>query len=139
MAKGLHRRPGNRSKGVTERERRALHRQEAIMSPSRWHFGRFAVPLFAAAILMAASSPGLASINWAGTLLMPATVVSKSCSGAFRYAARDGNDDIAPLSPVQAFADDRRFNRTRYAARAMAGLEPERSRVLAYNTMCGAR
>jgi hypothetical protein len=84
------------------------------------------------------SAPALASINWAGTLMVP-SAIPKSCSGAFRYAARDGNGDITPLSPVQIFANDRRFARTRYAARAMYGLEPERSRLLALNTMCGAR
>jgi len=94
---------------------------------------------FAAAILLSASPPSLASINRAGTLMMPISAMPKSCSGAFRYAARDGNGDIMPLSPVQAFANDRLFARTRYAARAMYGLEPERSRVLALNAMCGAR
>ena len=51
--------------------------------------------------------------------MVPAIAAPKYCSGAFRYAARDGNSDIAPLSPVQVFANDRRFARTRYAARAM--------------------
>ena len=37
------------------------------------------------------------------------------------------------------FANDRRFARTRYAARAMQGLEPERSRVNALTLMCGGR
>ena len=97
------------------------------------------IPLLSAAILFSLTSPGQAKINWDGTLLTPTTSFMKSCSGAFRYAARDGNSDIAPLSSVQTFANDRRFARTRYAARAMAGLEAERSRVLAFNTMCGAR
>ena len=39
-----------------------------------------------------------ASINWAGTLMTPVTAAPQYCSGAFRYAARDGNDDIAKLS-----------------------------------------
>ena len=30
--------------------------------------------------------------------MVPATSAPKYCSGAFRYAARDGNSDIAPLS-----------------------------------------
>ena len=91
----------------------------------------------AAAILFSLTSQSFASINWAGTLLMPVTGAPKYCSGAFRYAARDGNDDIAPISSVQMFANDRRFARTRYAARAMSGLEAERSRLHALNAMCG--
>ena len=74
-----------------------------------------------------------------GALMVPTISAPKYCSGAFRYAARDGNSDIAPLSPVQMFANDRRFARTRYAARAMQGLEPERSRVNALTLMCGGR
>jgi hypothetical protein len=104
------------------------------MSPSRTHWLGF--PL-AAAFLVSLGSQSLASINWVGTLMVPVTAAPKYCSGAFRYAARDGNDDIAPLSPVQAFANDRRFARTRYAARAMSGLETERSRLNALNAMCG--
>jgi hypothetical protein len=99
----------------------------------------FRLTLLSAAILLSANAPGRASINWAGTLLVPSTMIFKSCSGAFRFAARDGNEDIAPLSPVQAFANDRRFARTRYAGRAMAGLETKYSRLFVHNTMCGAR
>ena len=104
------------------------------MSPSR--FTRLGLPL-AAAILFSLTSQCLASINWAGTQLVPVTVTPKYCSGAFRFAARDGNEDIAPLSPVQIFANERRVARTRYAARAMNGLEAEHSRLLARNAMCG--
>jgi hypothetical protein len=91
----------------------------------------------AAAILFSLTSQSFASINWVGTLLTPVTSAPKYCSGAFRYAARDGNEDIAPVSPTQMFANDRRFARTRYAARAMSGLEAERSRLHALNAMCG--
>jgi len=91
------------------------------------------------AVLFSLASPGAASINLPGALMVPAVSAPKYCSGAFRYAARDGNSDIAPLSPVQMFANDRRFARTRYAARAMQGLEPERSRVNALTLMCGGR
>lgn len=105
------------------------------MSCSGWLRG-FALPL-AAAILLFQTPQSQASINWAGTRMVPAMAIAKSCSGAFRYAARDGNEDIAPLSAVQMFADARRFARTRYASRSMAGLETERSRVVAYNAMCG--
>jgi hypothetical protein len=92
-----------------------------------------------AAALLSVASPGLASINQAGALMVPATAPSKYCSGAFRYAARDGNSDIVPLSAGQAFANDRRFARTRYSLLAMSGLEGERSRLHALNLMCGAR
>ena len=104
------------------------------MSPSRTSWR--GLPL-AAAILVSLTSQSLASINWVGTLMVPVTVTPQYCSGAFRYAARDGNDDIAPLSPVQVFANDRHFARTRYAARAMSGLEAEHSRLHALNAMCG--
>jgi hypothetical protein len=97
---------------------------------------RLGLPL-AAAVLLFLPSQSLASINWVGTRLVPVTAAPHYCSGAFRYAARDGNEDITPLSPVQAFANDRRFARTRFAARAMSGLEAERSRLLAHNAMCG--
>jgi len=93
------------------------------------------LPLAAVALLFLTSeSP--ASINQAGALLVPATTAPKYCSGAFRYAARDGNSDIAPLSAVQAFANDRRFARTRYSERAMFGLGAERSRLHAMTAMC---
>ena len=107
------------------------------MSPSRCF--RLTGTLLSAVILLSLNSPSQASINWAGTLLVPSTMIFKSCSGAFRFAARDGNEDIAPVSPIQAFAADRRFARTRYAGRAMAGLEPERSRLFVLTSMCGAR
>ena len=49
----------------------------------------------------------------------------------------DGNSDIAPLSDVQVFANNRRFARTRYSERAMLGLGAERSRLHALTVMCG--
>ena len=101
------------------------------MSP-RWLIG-----CLTAVTLLSLTAQSHATINWAGTLLTPVTAAPKYCSGAFRYAARDGNDDIAPQSPVEVFAKDRRFARTRFAARAMRGLEAERSRVHALNAMCG--
>jgi hypothetical protein len=102
-----------------------------------WYRTLFALPV-AAVALAALASPGAASINLPGALMIP-TSAAKYCSGAFRYAARDGNSDITPLSPVQEFAHRRHFARTRYAARAMQGLEPERSRVHAFTPMCGGR
>jgi hypothetical protein len=93
----------------------------------------------AAAVVVSLTSSGNASINLPGALMVPAISAPKYCSGAFRYAARDGNSDIAPLSAVQMFASERRFARTRYAMRAMQGLEPERSRVHALTMMCGGR
>ena len=107
------------------------------MSPSRCF--RLTGALLSAAILLSLNSPSQASINWAGTLLVPSTMIFKSCSGAYRLTARNGNEDIAPVSPIHAFAADRRFARTRYAGRAMAGLEPERSRLFVLTSMCGAR
>ena len=92
-----------------------------------------------AAGLLSLASPSFAGINHAGALMVPATAPSKYCSGAFRYAARDGNSDILPLGAGQAFANDRRFARTRYTALAMSGLDVERSRLHALTTMCGAR
>jgi len=99
---------------------------------ARWLTG-----FLTAAALFSFSAQGHASINWVGTLMVPVTAAPKYCSGAFRYAARDGNEDIAPQSPVQIFAAERRFARTRFAARAMRGLEADRSRLLALNLMCG--
>ena len=107
------------------------------MSPSRCL--QLTGPLLSAAILFLSTAQSQASINWAGTMLVPSTMIFKSCSGAFRFAARDGNEDIAPVSPVHAFAADRRFARTRFAGRAMAGLEPDRSRLFVLASMCGAR
>ena len=69
----------------------------------------------------------------------PTTAAPKSCSGAFRYAARVGNSDIVAVSPVQVFANDRRFARTRYTGRAMAGSGPSARACSSLNTMCGAR
>src|SRR5207237_519348 len=107
-----------------------------MMTPSRWcRLTRLA--LFAAALLFALTSQSHASINQAGALLVPTTAAPKSCSGAFRYAARVGNSDIVAISPVQVFADDRRLARTRYTGRAMSGFDTERSAVLLANTMCG--
>jgi hypothetical protein len=81
-------------------------------------------------------SEGLASINQAGALLSPITMAPKSCSGAFRYAARVGNSDIVTISPAHIFAEDRRLSRTRYSSRAMAGFGAERSVLMSSNTMC---
>ena len=86
--------------------------------------------------LISLQSPAFASINQVGALLSPVTVISKSCSGAFRYAARVGNTDIVTISPARKFAEDRRLSRTRYTSRAMVGLGAERSVVMASNTMC---
>jgi hypothetical protein len=106
------------------------------MSPSCW--SKIRLPVAALSVLFV-TSPSLASINQAGTLLVPTSAPAKYCSGAFRYAARDGNSDVTPLSAVQVFANDRRFARTRYAERAMLGLSAERSRVHALTAMCGGR
>jgi hypothetical protein len=95
------------------------------------------MPLVAATLLFSLTSQGFAKINEAGTLLVPALVAAKSCSGAFRFAARDGNRDIVSISAVQVFADDRRAVRARYSGRAMAGFGTDRWPMLSANTMCG--
>ncbi|MGB9365995.1 MAG: hypothetical protein WCE79_08275 [Xanthobacteraceae bacterium] len=92
--------------------------------------------LLALVAVIPLQSQGLANINEAGALLSPITIALKSCSGAFRYAARTGNSDIVSISPVQIFAEDRRLSRTRYTSRAMAGLGADRSALMSSNTMC---
>ena len=92
--------------------------------------------LLALLALFPPQSQGLASINQAGALLSPITVTAKSCSGAFRYAARVGNTDIVVVSPASLFAEDRRLSRTRYTSRAMAGFGADRSMLMSSNTMC---
>jgi hypothetical protein len=112
------------------------------MPSSRWLklvYTLICPPLAAAAILFSLSSPVTASINQAGAFMSPAATLSKSCSGAFRYAARAGNDDIVEVSPVQAFAKDRRLSRMRYAGRGMSDAEPVVSRLIVLTAMCGAR
>jgi len=86
--------------------------------------------------LISLQSQSFASINQVGALLTPVAVTPKTCSGAFRYAARDGNTDIATISPAHMFAEDRRLTRTRYTSRAMVGLGAERSVLMLSNTMC---
>jgi hypothetical protein len=103
------------------------------MSPSCWL--KSGLPS-AALLALSLTSPGSASINQAGALMVPVTFAPKYCSGAFRYAARDGNSEIAPLSPGQVFAKDRHFARTRSNERAMLGLGTEYSRLHALNVMC---
>jgi hypothetical protein len=104
------------------------------MSP-RWSKILRIVP---AALLLSAASPTFASINQVGALMVPAASAPKYCSGAFRYAARDGNSDIFPSSAAQDFANDRYRTRTRYSMFAMSGLSTDRSPLLAIATMCGA-
>lgn len=97
---------------------------------------RSSLALLAASALFSQQSQGVASINPASARLVPVMAVQKSCSGAFRFAAREGNTAIVTISPVQLFAEDRRLSRMRYASRAMAGFGDERSPVLSSNTMC---
>jgi len=86
--------------------------------------------------LIALQSPAFASINQAGALLSPTTMTPKTCSGAFRYAAREGNTDIVTISPARMFSEDRKLSLTRYTSRAMVGLGAERSVLMSSNTMC---
>jgi len=104
------------------------------MVSSRWFRS---VGLAVVAGVLLAPSSGSAKINQAGLLLVPTTAAPKSCSGAFRYAARVGNSDIVTVSAVQLFAEDRKLAKTRYTGRAMSGFGTERSPVLSANTMCG--
>ena len=106
------------------------------MTPLRW-FRSTVLPLVAAAVLLSPSSQSLAKVNQVGALMVPVIAAPKSCSGAFRYAARVGNSDIVAISPLQMFAEDRKLAKTRYTGRAMSGFGTERSPVLSANTMCG--
>jgi len=92
--------------------------------------------LLPAALFLSPTSPSLATVNGATAIIatMPAP---KSCSGAFRYAARVGNTDIVEVSPVQAFARDRRLSRIRYTARGMYDAALVTSPLV--TAMCGAR
>ena len=92
--------------------------------------------LLPAALLLCLTSPSLATVYGATTMIsiVPAP---KSCSGAFRYAARVGNSDIVEVSPVQAFARDRRLTRMRYTARGMYDAALVASPLV--TAMCGAR
>ena len=107
------------------------------MTPSVWLRSAGLLLVAAALLVSLPTTQGFAKINQAGLLLVPTTVATKACSGAFRYAARVGNSDIVTISAVQKFADDRRLARTRYSGRAMSGLGADRSPLLSANTMCG--
>ena len=67
------------------------------MSPSCWSKSAGMLPIGGRCPPFPDVAQRRASINRAGALLVPATSAPKYCSGAFRYAARDGNSDIAPL------------------------------------------
>jgi hypothetical protein len=99
-------------------------------------FPRCGFSLVTLVVLIFLQSQSLASINRAGALLNPIIAAPRSCSGAFRYAAREGNTDIVTISPARVFAEDRRLSRTRYTSRAMMGLGAERSPLMSSNTMC---
>ena len=103
------------------------------MSPSR----ATSALLLSALLLLSLTSPGAATLSVA-TAAISIAPVPKSCSGAFRYAARVGNSDIVEVSPVQAFAKDRRLSRMRYTARGMYA-DAGRFAMPLVTTMCGAR
>ena len=90
----------------------------------------------ALAAVISLQSEAFANINQAGALLTPVTLAPKSCSGAFRYAARMGNTDIVTVSPARIFSEDHRLSRTRYTSRAMIGLGADRLALMLSNTMC---
>ena len=94
------------------------------------------LPFLALVAAIPLQTEAFASINQVGALLTPVTLVPKSCSGAFRYAARVGNTDIVTISPARLFAEDRLLTRTRYTSRAMFGLGSDRSLLMSSNTMC---
>jgi len=91
--------------------------------------------LLSSLLLLCLTSPSLALVNRA-TAAISTVPAPKSCSGAFRYEARVGNTDIVEVSPVQAFAKDRRLSRIRYTARCMYADAIPSPFV---TTMCGAR
>ncbi len=91
--------------------------------------------LLSAALLPLATAPGAATVHVA-TATVTTVPVPKACSGAFRFAARVGNTDIVEVSPVQAFARERRLTRIRYTAR---GMYADASPSPFITTMCGAR
>lgn len=100
------------------------------MSPRWFHVAGLAM---AAGLLM--PSAALAKVDLAATLIIPAAAPAKSCSGAFRYAARVGNTDIVEVSAVQAFARDRRLSRVRYTRGSSSDADTTHLLI----TMCGAR
>ena len=108
------------------------------MSPSRWS-RMIGSPLLAAAVLLSLTAQGSARIDRAAAVMVAPASTPKSCSGAFRYAARVGNSDIVEVSPVQAFARDRRLSRIRYTARGMYNFEAGIAPLQLLTAMCGAR
>ena len=88
-----------------------------------------------AALLLAPATPAFAKVNLPAATLASVPAPSKSCSGAFRYAARVGNTDIVEVSPVQAFARDRRISRIRYTR----GSSSDAGTAHLMIAMCGAR
>ncbi len=108
------------------------------MSPSyRYRFNIPSLSLTAALILFSCPSPSIASIYRPDTLMVSGVSTPKYCSGAFRYAARVGNDEIAPFSPAEAFAKDRHLARTHYAG-PPSGFETVAARLRSATAMCGA-
>ena len=91
--------------------------------------------LFAAVSVLLPVAPAFATINLPAATIAAAATPSKSCSGAFRYAARVGNTDIVEVSPVQAFARDRRLSRVRYTRGGSSDADTAHLLI----TMCGAR
>ena len=85
--------------------------------------------------LISLHSEGFANINQAGALLSPITVAPKSCSGAFRYAARVGNNDIIRSARADLRRGPPAFPHALHLARD-AGLGADRSVLMSSNTMC---
>lgn len=101
------------------------------MSP-RWVEG---AAFLTAALLLTPATPAFATAGLTATTIAAAAMPTKSCSGAFRYAARVGNTDIVEVSYVQAVARDRRLSRNRYTR----GSTSDAGTAHLMIAMCGAR
>lgn len=78
------------------------------MSPSR-SYRVAGLLLIAGAAIVSGTSSGSASISPDRDVTQ--TVAPQRCSGAFRYAARDGNADIFVVPDAQLYAEDRKLAR----------------------------
>ena len=94
-----------------------------------------ALPLAAALILLSLTPPSFASIDRPNALTGTSLFAPKRCSGAFRYAARDGNDEILPLSTAQIVANERRLARTHDGPGF--GVVTDAARLRSATAMCG--
>jgi hypothetical protein len=105
-----------------------------MMSPFRSYRLPGVVVIAFAAIVSGASS---SSASISPDSAFDARVAPQRCSGAFRYAARDGNADIFVVPDAQVYAEERRLTRALRRTRAGenwgTGIVPVTSRT----AMCG--